>query len=99
VILVTATVRVNPERRAEAVRAAIAMAAATRAEAGCREYRFAIDVEDPDRVLLFEAWESEEALARHFQTPHMSAFQAALPGLLAAAPEVRRWDAGEPRPM
>ena len=37
----------------------------SRAEAGCLEYTFAADPIDPGRVVLFERWESQEALDAH----------------------------------
>jgi quinol monooxygenase YgiN len=82
-ILVAGAVRIRPERRDEAVRVALAMAEATRAEPGCRQYAFYADLQAPDTFFVFEEWDSEEALARHFETPHMAEFQAKLPALLA----------------
>lgn len=37
----------------------------SRAEAGCLEYVFSADPLEPGRVVLFEKWESSEALAAH----------------------------------
>lgn len=37
----------------------------SRAEAGCVEYTFSADPIEPGRVLLFERWESQEALDAH----------------------------------
>lgn len=90
-IVIAGSVAVRPERRDEAVRVACTMAAATRTEPGCVTYRFSADLDDPNVLLIFEEWESEEALARHFQTPHMAAFREALPGLLAGVPALRRY--------
>src|SRR5262249_42720487 len=91
-IVIAGSVAVRPDRREEAVRVARTMVAATRREAGCQTYRFSADLDDPNTFLIFEEWESEEALGRHFQTPHMAAFREALPGLLAGAPALRRYE-------
>jgi len=91
VIVIAGTVPVRPDRRAEAVRAAVAMAEATRAEPGCVTYRFAADLGDPDTFLVFEEWEDEAALARHFTTAHMAAFRRALPELVAGPSAIRRY--------
>jgi quinol monooxygenase YgiN len=91
VILIAGTVRIRVERRDEAMRAALAMAEATRKEPGCVSYRFYADLEAPDTFFLFEEWETEEALARHFATPHMAEFQARLPGLLAGPLAIKRY--------
>jgi quinol monooxygenase YgiN len=78
--------------RDEAIRIASTMARATRGEAGCNRYHFAFDVEDPNLVHVIEEWASAEALAAHFQSPHMAEFQKALPGMLAGAPEFKRYE-------
>jgi quinol monooxygenase YgiN len=58
--------------------AAIEMLRETRAEEGCLAYAFATDLDDPNAVRIIERWESEDALARHFATPHMAKFNSAL---------------------
>jgi quinol monooxygenase YgiN len=92
-IIVSGSVRIRPDARDEAVRAARTMAEATRAEAGCRTYRFSFDMADPVLVYIYEEWESAEALERHFATPHMAAFQQALPGLLSGPVSIDRYEA------
>jgi quinol monooxygenase YgiN len=92
-IIVSGSVRIRPEARDEAVQAALTMAEATRAEAGCRTYRFSFDMTDPTLVYVYEEWESAEALERHFATPHMAAFQQALPALLAGPVSIDRYEA------
>jgi quinol monooxygenase YgiN len=93
-LVVAGTVKVKPETRADAVQAALKMARATQAEAGCTSYRFYSDLEDPNTFLIFEQWESEAALMAHFQTPHMAEFNAAIPRFLAAPPSINRYDVG-----
>jgi quinol monooxygenase YgiN len=92
VIVIAGSVRIRPEARERAVAAALAMAAATRQEAGCRAYRFSADLADPTCFYVHEEWETAEALAAHFQTPHMAAFRAVLPDLLAAPPALLRFE-------
>ena len=91
-LVIAGTIKVKPETRAEAVQAAIKMAKATQQEAGCISYGFSADLEDPNTFLIFEEWDSEEALLRHFQTPHMAEFNAAVPRFLAAPPSINRFD-------
>ena len=45
---------------------------------GCIGYSYATDVLDPTKLIIVEKWVDDAALAFHFQTPHMAAFQAAL---------------------
>ena len=62
-----------------AIREAIAtLEAASRAEAGCYDYTFAVELNDPDKLRITECWEDEAALKAHFATPHMAAFNAAM---------------------
>jgi quinol monooxygenase YgiN len=90
-IVIAGSVAVRPAKREAALRAARALAEATRAEAGCRQYAFYADLEDPNAFFLFEEWETEEALAKHFQTEHLRAFQQQVPELVAGPPSIRRY--------
>jgi quinol monooxygenase YgiN len=47
---------------------------ATLAEPGCRAYSYAEDVVEPGLFRVIEQWDSREALAAHFSTPHMQAW-------------------------
>jgi quinol monooxygenase YgiN len=49
--------------------------AATRKEDGCLVYSYAVDVEDPGLIRVFEHWRDQACLDIHFQTPHMVAWQ------------------------
>ena len=55
--------------------AAEAQIAATRAEAGCIGYAYAVDLLDPCVMRVAERWESWEALEAHFKAPHMAAWR------------------------
>jgi quinol monooxygenase YgiN len=54
-----------------------AMIAASRAELGCIDYAYAIDVLDPGLVRVSERWESRAALAAHAASAHLQAWRAA----------------------
>jgi quinol monooxygenase YgiN len=99
VIVVAGTVRVRPERRAEAIQAALEMAGATRAEAGCLTYQFHVSLEDPNTFFIFEEWETDEALARHFQTAHMKAFQQRIPNFIGGEARIKRYAVSSAAPM
>jgi quinol monooxygenase YgiN len=90
-IVVAGRIQVNPEVRSEAVRVALTMAEATRAEPGCVSYRFYADLADPNTFFIFEEWESEAALARHFETPHMAEFQSQIPNFVGGPLEIKRY--------
>lgn len=54
---------------AEIVRGGAAHIAASRAEAGCVAYDWSVDPLEPGTLRVFEEWDSEAALGRHFQDP------------------------------
>jgi len=91
-IIVAGTVQIKPEMRDVAIQIAKKMAQATQAETGCIGYKFYADLEDETTFFIFEAWETEEVLAQHFQTEHMAEFQQHLPNLLAGEIDVKRYD-------
>jgi quinol monooxygenase YgiN len=63
----------------ESLREAIAtMERKSRAEAGCLDYTFSVELNRPDVLRITEKWDSAEALAAHFRQPHMDDFRAAI---------------------
>jgi quinol monooxygenase YgiN len=90
-IVISGTARIRTELKAEARDAALEMARLSSAEPGCAVYELSELLGDPFTFRVFEQWESAEALATHFATPHFLAFSKALPGFLAAAPVFMRY--------
>lgn len=74
-IVVTGRFRLSVDSRAKAEAAMARVIAASRAEPGCIEYSYAEDVLEPGLFRVIERWESREALAAHFEAPHMKAWQ------------------------
>ncbi len=91
-LLVLGTIEVHPDDVDAAVALAATMADATLKERGCIQYAFGRDVAQPNRFFLTERWESPEALAAHFQTPHMAAFQEAMQKLRIERLTATRYD-------
>ena len=78
-IIVEGFVRMESANDFEKVRAAAeAQIAASRAEGGCIDYTYALDVLDPQIMRVLERWQSWEALESHFKEPHMDAWRTAL---------------------
>lgn len=78
-IIVEGYVRMENAGDFEKVRAAAeAQITASRAEGGCIDYTYALDVLDPQIMRVLERWKSWEALEAHFKEPHMDAWRAAL---------------------
>ncbi len=77
-IIVNAKIVADPAT-IDAMREAIAvMETASRAEDGCDDYTFSVELNDPACMRITESWHSMDALAAHFATPHMAAFQQAM---------------------
>lgn len=98
-IVIAGSVRIRPDARERAVTVALEMAAATRRESGCRAYRFSADLADPTVFYVHEEWDDDAALARHFATPHMATFRAALPGLVGGPAEITRFEVSASGPL
>lgn len=73
-IIVEGTIRVKDLALART--AMSAMIEASRAEAGCISYSYAVDIIEPNLVHVSERWESREALAAHLKTTHIAAWRA-----------------------
>jgi quinol monooxygenase YgiN len=78
-IIVTGTVRVDPARREAAREIMERMIIASRAEDGCIEYAYSVDVLDPGLIRVHEVWRDREALQVHFKTPHLQKWREAWP--------------------
>ncbi len=95
-IVVNARIPSTPENIDAMREAIVTMQKASLAEDGCEDYNFSVEVGDPSVMRVTERWTSQEALAAHFQTPHMAAFQATMaanPG--PGAPDIHFYDATE----
>jgi quinol monooxygenase YgiN len=74
-IIIAGTVRIDAGK-IDATRVEMKkMLDASRAEEGCIEYSYAIDVLDPSLVHVFEIWRDRAAIDGHFKTTHMAAWR------------------------
>jgi quinol monooxygenase YgiN len=69
-ILIAGTVDVDPQKRDDALVAACPHMTATRAQKGCIDYVWSADPMVPGRVYVFERWEDEASLRKHFEGEH-----------------------------
>lgn len=108
-IIVHGRIPIRPDRRERALQLARSMSEATQQEKGCISYDFYVGLSDPNTLMLFQEWESMEALMGHFQTPHMEVFLRDLPEVVSGEITTRRYavqsvddeseDASEPPPV
>ena len=53
-----------------------AMIGASRAESGCIDYAYAVDLVDPTLIRVSERWEDRDALKRHLESQHIAEWRA-----------------------
>ena len=64
------------------------MIAASRAEEGCIEYAYAMDVADEGLVRVSEKWRDRDALEAHFRTAHIAEWRAQISALAMSEREL-----------
>lgn len=94
-IVLNATVPVDPDSRERAVDAATELARASREEAGVVDYRVAADVEDENVLRIFEQYEDDDAVDAHMASDHFRAFQEQVPEFAGGEVELHRFDVAE----
>ncbi len=98
-IVIAGTATVKPEKWEEAAQRAQKMSQATEAEQGCISYRFYVRPEDRNTFFIFEEWENQEALMRHFQARHFQEFGAYLSSVVTTPPNIKRYVVSESAPL
>ena len=98
-IVIRATLPLDPDRMDEVRDIVSDLAEASRAEDGVVDYQVAEDLETPGVLRIFEHYEDEDALAAHSEPDHLAAFQAELPDLLVGQPELMQYDVTSVEPI
>ena len=70
-IYVIATLHIHPEKRADFLEDARTVIAHTVKEEGCISYDLTSSITEPNEFVFVERWTTREALAAHFETPHL----------------------------
>ncbi|NOT58068.1 MAG: antibiotic biosynthesis monooxygenase [Deltaproteobacteria bacterium] len=98
-LVIAGTIPIKPEKRQEAQQLARVLETETRKEPGCLMYTFYADQTDPNLFFIFEEWDSEEALQKHFQTEHMKKFMQQAPSLLAGKLSAKKYTVSAAAPL
>jgi len=98
-IIVSGKVKVEPGAIDKARDVMEATIKATRAENGCIDYSYGVDVLDPDEIIVLEYWEDWAALEKHFTQPHMAAWVKALGEAGVISRDIKFIEAGEERKL
>lgn len=86
-IYVVATTTVTPEGREAYIKGAKECIAETLKEKGCIAYESHASINDPNKFVVVERWETREDLNAHGRSPHMKTWRA-LSGPLKVSPTV-----------
>lgn len=92
-IIVEGTVRIVPGTIEKMRPVMEQMIRASRAEPGCIDYAYAVDVLDDTLVRIHERWESRDALEAHFKTAHMDKWRSFLPTMGISERSLRLYEA------
>jgi quinol monooxygenase YgiN len=97
-VLIAAQIYLEPDGRELALKSAQPWIDGALAQPGCVHYDWSADLGDPERINVFEEWESEEALAAHFAGPQYAGMVSHLgsSGLVRAVSKKYRIDAEGP---
>jgi quinol monooxygenase YgiN len=96
-LLIVGTIRIPPEKLADARPFMRYMIECSRSEDGCVEYGYAEDVLDSSLIHVKELWRDQAALDRHFVSDHIADWRASWPGLGIKDRLLWMYEVGEPR--
>lgn len=98
-IVLNATIPVEPNSRDDAIEAATELAQQSRQERGVVDYRVTTDSEDENVLRIFEQYEDESALDTHMESDHFGSFQSKVPDFAGGEVELYRFDVSEKTQM
>jgi quinol monooxygenase YgiN len=88
-VTIIGTVTAKPETRAELHALLVKQVEPTRKEAGCINYDFHVDAEDPCVFVFYENWRSQADLDAHLEMPHLAPLFSQIDRLLACPVSIR----------
>lgn len=89
---VVARISARPDAVTQLQTVLTALLEPTRRETGCHRYTLLHNQIDPTDFTFVEEWADAAALDAHLQMPHLQAALAQAANLLAAPPDIRRYD-------
>jgi len=98
-IILAGTLRIDPADIETLRPHAVKVLAATRNEVGCIAYTFALDLEEPGLIRVFEKWRRRDDLDDHFKTAHMTAWRKALGEVRVLSRDLRTYEAADGEPI
>ena len=93
-LVVTGTMRVPDGAIDEMKTACATMARKTRQEAGCLDYAFWQNVEDPCEFRVYEEWRDLDCLKAHGKADHMEVYRDKLKQISVTGRDINLYDPG-----
>jgi quinol monooxygenase YgiN len=98
-IIVAGTLTFDPAKSNVLAEGWDKMQKATLDEPGCLAYDYFLSRHEEGVILVFEKWESEEALGAHMQTPHMAEFGALMGQIGVKGADVKKYSGATEGPL
>jgi quinol monooxygenase YgiN len=92
-IIVWGSIETSSDHRDEVVKLSLAHVHCSRQEPGCLCHSVQVDVENRNRLVFYEEWESMAALQAHFEVPESGGFVEAVTKKTIAPPDMKMFDA------
>ena len=89
-LIVSGVLTFDPAKQQEFIALTVPLVEATLAEPGNITYGFWFDGSAPGTARAYEEWESAEAIAEHFGTPHMATFMEGMGGVGVTGVEIHQ---------
>lgn len=91
-LTVIAVLKAKPGMETALRQQLLALIPTTRQEPGCINYDLHQATDQPGHFLFHENWTSKQHLDDHLARPHLQAFLAKVPELLAEPPQITLWE-------
>jgi quinol monooxygenase YgiN len=98
-ILIAGYVKYQPGAIEKLKSEMLKMVSATRAEDGCINYDFCVDITDPAKLIVFERWRDQKALDGHINSKHMAEWRKAGAAAGPAERNLSLWEVSEGRKL
>jgi quinol monooxygenase YgiN len=98
-IIVAGTLTFDPAKASLLAEGFDKVQTATLEEDGCLGYDYYLSRHEPGVVLMFEKWESEDALAKHMQSPNMAAVGAVMGQIGITGADVKKYSGATEGPL
>jgi quinol monooxygenase YgiN len=90
-IIMQGSIPIKSGKFEQALSMAKELTAAALGEDGCITYEFYRGTTDADTLVLFQEWQTMDALMEHLTTPHVEAFLRRLPEISSGGISTRRY--------